>query len=62
MAFIILGECISGALHWETLVKLANQIGFSEPRLAVSSLMEIGNEELQKVVGQWLVMISPASL
>ena len=48
----LLGECISGALWWKDLVTLAKDLGFSTPRLVSSSVMEVGNEELQAVVGR----------
>lgn len=46
------GECLSGALWWEDLVRLAEEVGFCKPRLVTASVVSVGNEELEKLLGK----------
>ncbi|KAF7689447.1 arsenite methyltransferase [Silurus meridionalis] len=48
---VLWGECLSGALWWEDLVRLAEEVGFSKPRLVTASVISVGNEELEKLLG-----------
>ena len=42
---------MSGALYWNDFLRLAKQIGFSDPRLVKSAPITINNEDLQNKVG-----------
>lgn len=46
------GECLSGALWWEDLVHLAEEVGFCKPRLVTASTISVGNAELEKLLGK----------
>lgn len=48
---VLWGECIAGALYWKDLFTLAEQIGFSTPRLASVSSVPIDREDFKKVLG-----------
>ncbi|MGH0117183.1 UNVERIFIED_CONTAM: hypothetical protein FKN15_046104 [Acipenser sinensis] len=50
---VLWGECLGGALWWEDLVRLAQEVGFSPPRLVTASHIAIGNKELGSIVGEW---------
>ncbi|KAI4881946.1 hypothetical protein NFI96_017387 [Prochilodus magdalenae] len=50
---VLWGECLSGALWWEDLVRLAEEAGFSTPRLVTASIISVGNEELEKLLGDY---------
>lgn len=52
------GECLSGALWWEDLVRLAEEVGFCKPRLVTASLISVGNEELEKLLGKGLIVVN----
>lgn len=47
-----LGECLSGALWWEDMIRLAEEVGFSKPRLVTASIITVGNKELKKFLGE----------
>lgn len=47
-----LGECLGGALWWEDLYKIAEDVGFLPPRLVTASRITISNKELESVVGK----------
>lgn len=51
MLFILAGECLGGALWWKDLLQLADEVGFSPPRLVTSKIITIENKELQAVLG-----------
>ncbi len=53
--FIYSGECISGALWWRDLVKLVKDLGFGMPRLVSTSIFEVGNKELEDLLGMQLL-------
>ena len=55
---LLWGECISGALWWEELYQLAQDAGFSEPRLVRASPVTIGNPEVQKILGETDICVS----
>ncbi|XP_002736526.1 arsenite methyltransferase-like [Saccoglossus kowalevskii] len=48
---VLWGECISGALYWDDLMKIAKEVGFTKPRLVTASHISIDNEKLQSIVG-----------
>ncbi|XP_041123329.1 arsenite methyltransferase isoform X2 [Polyodon spathula] len=50
---VLWGECLGGALWWEDLVRLAQEVGFSPPRLVTASHVAIGNKELESIVGDY---------
>lgn len=45
------GECFSGALWWKDLLTLAEEVGFSPPRLVTANIITVDNKELQEVIG-----------
>jgi arsenite methyltransferase len=49
--FDITGEGMAGALYWKDLFTLAEQTGFSTPRLASVSPVPIDREDFKKVLG-----------
>ncbi|CAL8332377.1 unnamed protein product [Merluccius merluccius] len=50
---VLWGECISGALWWEDLLQLAEEVGFSPPRLVTASPITVDNKELQNILGDF---------
>ncbi|KAJ8284927.1 hypothetical protein COCON_G00037770 [Conger conger] len=50
---ILWGECFGGALCWEDLVRLAEEVGFCSPRLVTAKTVSVGNEELERVIGDY---------
>ncbi|XP_025966115.2 arsenite methyltransferase isoform X2 [Dromaius novaehollandiae] len=48
---VLWGECLAGALCWRELYGIAQEVGFSPPRLVAASPIAIGHEELQSIVG-----------
>ncbi|KAG9484870.1 hypothetical protein GDO78_008137 [Eleutherodactylus coqui] len=48
---VLWGECISGALSWNDLYMIAEEIGFSPPRLVTSSCITVNNKELEAIIG-----------
>ncbi|XP_071476795.1 arsenite methyltransferase-like [Diadema antillarum] len=48
---VLWGEGMAGALHWQELVRLAKEIGFTTPRLVTAQVDEVNDEELQEIVG-----------
>lgn len=47
------GECLGGALWWKDLLQLAEEVGFSPPRLVTASVITVDNKELQDILG-WI--------
>ncbi|XP_064631599.1 arsenite methyltransferase-like [Lineus longissimus] len=47
---VLWGEGLSGALAWTELVQLAEEVGFSKPRLVKASPITVDNEEMAKLV------------
>jgi len=45
---VLWGECLSGALPWKTLHKLAETVGFARPRLVRANMFQAGNSEIEK--------------
>lgn len=52
------GECLSGALWWEDLVRLAEEVGFCKPRLVTASVISVGNQELEKLLGKGVIVLT----
>ncbi|XP_056350480.1 arsenite methyltransferase isoform X2 [Oenanthe melanoleuca] len=48
---VLWGECLAGALYWRDLYSIAEEVGFSTPRLVTASPITIGNKELEAIVG-----------
>ncbi|NXK31416.1 AS3MT methyltransferase, partial [Piprites chloris] len=44
-------ECLAGALYWRDLYSIAEEVGFSPPRLVTASPITIGDKELEDIVG-----------
>ncbi|KAJ3590972.1 hypothetical protein NHX12_008920, partial [Muraenolepis orangiensis] len=47
------GECISGALWWEDLLRLAEEVGFSPPRLVTVTAITVYNQEMKDILGDF---------
>ncbi|XP_070295423.1 arsenite methyltransferase [Salvelinus sp. IW2-2015] len=50
---VLWGECLGGALWWEDLVRLAQEVGFSPPRLVTANVITVDNMELEAVLGDY---------
>ncbi|XP_035516774.1 arsenite methyltransferase isoform X2 [Morone saxatilis] len=50
---VLWGECLGGALWWKDLLQLAEEVGFSRPRLVTASVITVNNKELQDVLGDF---------
>ncbi|XP_043568976.1 arsenite methyltransferase isoform X1 [Chiloscyllium plagiosum] len=50
---VLWGECLGGALWWKDLFRIAEEVGFSTPRLATAKRIPVTNAELKKVVGDF---------
>ncbi|XP_015239796.1 PREDICTED: arsenite methyltransferase [Cyprinodon variegatus] len=50
---VLWGECLGGALWWKDLLQLAEQVGFSQPRLVTASIPTIDDKELQDLLGDF---------
>nr|XP_013810406.1 PREDICTED: arsenite methyltransferase [Apteryx mantelli mantelli] len=48
---VLWGECLAGALCWRELYSIAQDVGFSPPRLVAASPITVGHEELESIVG-----------
>ncbi|XP_029949847.1 arsenite methyltransferase isoform X2 [Salarias fasciatus] len=48
---VLWGECIGGALWWKDLLQLAEEVGFSPPRLVTAKIITIDNKELEALLG-----------
>jgi arsenite methyltransferase len=47
---VLYGECISGALYWNDFQNMAQQVGFTDPRLVEDAPITIGNKKIQQKV------------
>lgn len=45
------GECISGALYWKYLHKIAESVGFSRPRIVSVTPVPVEREDFKKLLG-----------
>ncbi|XP_076838697.1 arsenite methyltransferase isoform X2 [Brachyhypopomus gauderio] len=50
---VLWGECLGGAMWWEDLIRLAEDVGFTVPRLVSANIISIGNEQLEKLLGDY---------
>ncbi|KAF3687299.1 Arsenite methyltransferase [Channa argus] len=50
---VLWGECLGGALWWEDLLRLAEEVGFSTPRLVTASVITVDNKDLQAILGDF---------
>ncbi|XP_075072330.1 arsenite methyltransferase-like [Mixophyes fleayi] len=50
---VLWDECISGAICWRDLYQIAEEIGFSTPRLVTSSNITVNNKELENIIGNY---------
>ncbi|XP_061578798.1 arsenite methyltransferase [Cololabis saira] len=50
---VLWGECVAGALWWKDLLQLAEEVGFSPPRLVTASVVTVDNKELQDILGDF---------
>ncbi|NWW71032.1 AS3MT methyltransferase, partial [Climacteris rufus] len=48
---VLWGECLAGALYWRDLYSIAEEVGFSPPRLVTASPITIGSKELEDIIG-----------
>ena len=47
----LFGECLSGALYYNDFIRVANKVGFIDPRLVSSSPITIQNKQIEKKIG-----------
>ncbi|XP_068445123.1 arsenite methyltransferase-like [Clinocottus analis] len=50
---VLWGECLGGALWWKDLLQLAEEVGFSPPRLVAASIITVDNKVLQDILGDF---------
>ncbi|XP_042341291.1 arsenite methyltransferase [Plectropomus leopardus] len=50
---VLWGECLGGALWWKDLLQLAEEVGFSPPRLVTANIITVDNKELQDILGDF---------
>lgn len=50
---VLWGECLGGALWWKDLLQLADEVGFSPPRLVGANIITVANKELEDVLGDF---------
>ncbi|KAK2815760.1 hypothetical protein Q5P01_026227 [Channa striata] len=50
---VLWGECLGGALWWEDLLRLAEEVGFSPPRLVTANVITVDNKDLQDILGDF---------
>lgn len=50
---VLWGECLGGALWWKDLLQLAEEVGFSSPRLVTATIITVDNKELQEILGDY---------
>ncbi|XP_070774343.1 arsenite methyltransferase [Enoplosus armatus] len=50
---VLWGECLGGALWWKDLLRLAEEVGFSTPRLVTANVITVDNKELQDILGDF---------
>ncbi|XP_013865652.1 arsenite methyltransferase [Austrofundulus limnaeus] len=51
---ILWGECLGGALWWKDVLELANEVGFSVPRLVTANVVTVDNKELEDILGTFI--------
>uniref|UniRef100_A0A8C8BV65 Arsenite methyltransferase n=1 Tax=Oncorhynchus tshawytscha TaxID=74940 RepID=A0A8C8BV65_ONCTS len=50
---VLWGECLGGALWWGDQVQLAQEVGFSPPRLVTANVITVDNMELEAILGDY---------
>ncbi|CAB1442755.1 unnamed protein product [Pleuronectes platessa] len=50
---VLWGECLGGALWWKDLLRLAEEVGFSPPRLVTASVITVDNKDLEDILGNF---------
>ncbi|XP_058495624.1 arsenite methyltransferase [Solea solea] len=50
---VLWGECFGGALWWKDLLSLAEEVGFTAPRLVTANFVTVDNKELEDVLGDF---------
>lgn len=50
---VLWGECLGGALWWKDLLQLAEEVGFSPPRLVTASVITVDNKVLQDILADF---------
>jgi SAM-dependent methyltransferase len=48
---ILYGECLGGALYYRDFERIANKVGFADPRVVVKQLIPLNNDAVKKLVG-----------
>lgn len=48
---VLWGECLSGALYWNDFLRIAQKVGFTDPRSVKNNPITIENEEVQEKCG-----------
>lgn len=43
---------MGGALWWQDLLQLAEEVGFSTPQLVTASVIAVNNKELEALLGE----------
>ena len=46
------GECISGALYWKDLIKIAAQVGFAPPIVVSANIISTSGQGAQSLLGK----------
>jgi arsenite methyltransferase len=49
---VLWGECISGALYIEDFVRIARQVGFTDPRVLSAAPIDVTDAALKDAVGE----------
>jgi radical SAM/Cys-rich protein len=47
---LLYGECLGGALYWKDFERIAKKAGFIDPRVVSKRVVDIKNEEIQRLV------------
>ncbi|KAM9857073.1 arsenite methyltransferase isoform 2-T2 [Aulostomus maculatus] len=50
---ILWGECLGGALWWKDLLQVAEEVGFSPPRLVSANIISVASKELEDILGDF---------
>lgn len=48
---VLHGECLSGALYWNDFLSIVREVGFKSPRLVKDRVINIQNEQIEKIIG-----------
>ncbi|XP_064414926.1 arsenite methyltransferase-like isoform X2 [Latimeria chalumnae] len=50
---VLWGECLGGALWWKELLRIAQEVGFSTPRLVTARPFNVDNKDLLELLGDY---------